>query len=104
MSARSAGLKLLARSSTARSSRLPALRAVEQRTDNRPLLSDLRESGQIEADADAVIMLYRDDYYHEDSEPGRDGAHRPKNRQGKIGDLQFAWQPERMRIMPLASR
>ena len=62
-------------------------RQVEQRTDKRPLLSDLRESGQIEADADAVIMLYRDDYYHDDSEcPGETELLVRKNRHGKTGD------------------
>jgi replicative DNA helicase len=69
-------------------------RQVEQRTDKRPLLSDLRESGQIEADADAVIMLYRDDYYHEDSEmPGETELIVRKNRQGKIGDCRVKLLP-----------
>ena len=80
-------------------------RAVEQRTDRRPLLSDLRESGSIEADADTVLMLYRDDYYDDESpRPGEIDILVRKNRHGALGDLQFAWQPERMRIMSLATR
>ena len=63
-------------------------RAVEQRPDKRPLLSDLRESGQIEADADCVLMLYRDDYYDPDSErPGEMDIIVRKNRQGRIGQV-----------------
>jgi len=63
-------------------------RAVEQRPDKRPVLSDLRESGQIEADADCVIMLYRDDYYDRDSErPGEVDIIVRKNRQGHLGQI-----------------
>ena len=63
-------------------------RAVEQRPDKRPLLSDLRESGQIEADADCVLMLYRDDYYDRDSErPGEMDIIVRKNRQGRLGQV-----------------
>jgi replicative DNA helicase len=63
-------------------------RAVEQRPDKRPLVSDLRESGQIEADADCVLMLYRDDYYDRDSErPGEMDVIVRKNRQGRLGQV-----------------
>jgi DnaB-like helicase C terminal domain len=61
-------------------------RAVEQRPDKRPVLSDLRESGQIEGDADCVLMLYRDDYYDRDTErPGEMDIIVRKNRQGRLG-------------------
>jgi replicative DNA helicase len=63
-------------------------RAVEQRPDKRPLLSDLRESGQIEADADCVLMLYREDYYDPDSDrPGEMDIIVRKNRQGRLGQI-----------------
>ena len=63
-------------------------RNVEQRPDKRPVLSDLRESGQIEADADCVLMLYRDDYYDPDSErPGEMDIIVRKNRQGRLGQV-----------------
>jgi len=63
-------------------------RGVEQRPDKRPILADLRDSGQVEADADAVLMLYRDDYYDEDSErPGEMDIIVRKNRQGRLGHV-----------------
>jgi replicative DNA helicase len=63
-------------------------RAVESRPDKRPILSDLRESGQIEADADCVLMLYRDDYYDRESErPGEMEIIVRKNRQGRLGKI-----------------
>jgi replicative DNA helicase len=63
-------------------------RAVEQRPDKRPLLSDLRESGQIEADADCVLMLYREDYYDPESErKGEMDIIVRKNRQGRLGQI-----------------
>ena len=63
-------------------------RAVEQRPDKRPLLSDLRESGQIEADADCVLMLYREDYYDPDSDrQGEMDIIVRKNRHGRLGQI-----------------
>jgi len=83
----SRGLKRLAREMNCPVIALAQLsRGVEQRTDKRPLLSDLRESGQIEADADVVVMMYRDDYYHSDSEhPGETELLIRKNRHGAAG-------------------
>ena len=76
-------------------------RAVEQRPDKRPLLSDLRESGQIEADADCVLMLYRDDYYDPDSErPGEMDIIVRKNRQGKLGTTSVRMD-RRLRFSPI---
>jgi replicative DNA helicase len=76
-------------------------RAVEQRPDKRPLLSDLRESGQIEADADCVLMLYRDDYYDPDSErPGEMDIIVRKNRQGKLGTTSVQMD-RRLRFSPI---
>jgi replicative DNA helicase len=67
-------------------------RAVEARTDKRPLLSDLRESGSIEQDADLVMFLYRDDYYNEDSEDqGLAEVILAKHRNGPIGTEKLAF-------------
>ena len=67
-------------------------RAVEQRPDHRPMLSDLRESGSIEQDADLVMFLYRDDYYNEDSEKKNIAeVIIGKNRAGQTGTTDLLW-------------
>jgi len=70
-------------------------RANEKREDKRPVLSDLRESGAIEQDADIVMFLYRDDYYNEDSEK-RNIAECivAKNRHGETGKVELKWLPD----------
>ena len=80
-------------------------RAVEQRPEHRPMLSDLRESGAIEQDADVVMFLYRDDYYNHDSEKkGITEIIIAKQRNGPIGTVELAWLPEYQKFANLEHR
>ncbi|MDU5021007.1 MAG: replicative DNA helicase, partial [Clostridiales bacterium] len=70
-------------------------RAPEQRSDHRPMLADLRESGAIEQDADIVMFLYRDEYYHPDSDRKNIGEIIiAKNRHGETGSVELVWLGE----------
>jgi replicative DNA helicase len=70
-------------------------RAVETRTSKEPVLSDLRESGGLEQDADVVVFLYRDEYYNADSEhKGSCKVNVAKQRNGKTGPFYLHWIPE----------
>ena len=93
VSALSRHLKLLAREMDCPVIVLSQLsRAPEQRQDKRPMLSDLRESGSIEQDADIVIFLYRDDYYNDNSEkPGICEVNLAKHRSGSTEKMELTW-------------
>ena len=78
-------------------------RACETRTDHRPMLSDLRESGAIEQDADVVMFLYRDDYYNKDTDnPNTAEVIIAKQRNGAIGTVYLGWKPELTRFVNIA--
>lgn len=81
-------------------------RAVEQRPDHRPMLSDLRESGSIEQDADIVMFLYRDDYYTKEQceRPGIAEVILAKHRGGATGKIELRWVGEYTKFLNLEKR
>jgi replicative DNA helicase len=99
----SRGLKILARELDVPVIAVSQLsRAVESRTDRRPVLSDLRESGQIEQDADLVIFIYRDEVYHDDSErQGEADLIIAKHRNGALATVELSFQSEYPRFLTL---
>jgi len=102
----SRGLKVLARDLNVPVLAVAQLsRAVEQRHDKRPLLSDLRDSGSIEQDADMVMFLYRDEYYNPDSDDkGIAEVIVGKHRNGPTGKIQLAWLEQYTKFASLARR
>jgi replicative DNA helicase len=102
----SRGLKVLARDLDVPVLAVAQLsRAVEQRHDKRPLLSDLRDSGAIEQDADMVMFLYRDEYYNPDSDDkGIAEIIVGKHRNGPTGKVQLAWMEQYTKFASLARR
>ena len=102
----SRGLKVLARDLDVPVLAIAQLsRAVEARHDKRPLLSDLRDSGAIEQDADMVMFLYRDEYYNPDSDDkGIAEVIVGKHRNGPTGKVQLAWLEQYTKFASLARR
>lgn len=73
-------------------------RGVEQRTNKRPMMSDLRDSGAIEQDADIILLLYREKYYKPESDIDYAEVTIGKNREGETGFFKLAWHPEYVRF------